>query len=226
MIEPATLAAAEAVFPFLRDLASPLRGEVSRVAQHVHLEAGTPICLEGDRCRLLPLVLRGAGRVYRVSETGRALTLYRIESGESCILTMSCVLSALPFPAFAEAETDVEALAVPANAFRAWFDASPAWRHYVFDMLARRFADVVELVGAVAFRRVDERLAAHLLGVKDEAGRVARTHEALAADLGSSREVVSRVLKDFERDGLVGLGRGAVEVQDAGGLGQRAGRSR
>jgi CRP/FNR family transcriptional regulator len=223
MIEPSTLAAAEAVFPFLRDLDPALREEVGRASQHVRLDAGTPICLEGDRCRLLPLVLSGAGRVYRVSETGRALTLYRIESGESCILTMSCVLSALPFPAFAEAETDVEALVVPADAFRVWFDASPAWRRYVFDLLARRFADVVELVGAVAFRRVDERLAAHLLDVQDEAGRVARTHEALAEDLGTSREVVSRVLKEFEHEGLVGLGRGEVAVLEAGGLARRAG---
>ena len=164
---------------------------------------------------------RGGAGVPR-ERAGRALTLYRIEPGESCILTASCVLSARPFPAFAEAETDVDALAVPADAFRQWFEASPPWRRYVFDLLARRFADVVELVEAVAFRRVDERLAAHLLAEGDAEGRIARTHEALASDLGTSREVVSRVLKEFEREGLVALGRGEVVVRAAEGLARRA----
>lgn len=212
----------ENVFPFLAEVDPTLREEVGREARYLRLEAGTPICLEGDVCRHLPLVLRGAGRVYRISEAGRVLTLYRIEPGESCILTMSCLLSAQPFPAFAEAETDMEVLAAPAEAFRVWFEASPAWRGYVFDLLARRFADVIELVGAVAFRRVDERLAAHLLAVKDEDERVAQTHESLAADLGTSREVVSRLLKEFEREGLVVLGRGEVVVREAAGLARRA----
>jgi len=209
-------------FPFLAGVSPVLREAFNREVHSLHLEAGAAICLEGDLCHHLPLVVRGTGRVYRIGETGRALTLYRIEPGESCILTASCVLSARPFPAFAEAETDLEALAVPADAFRAWFDASPAWRGYVFDLLARRFADVVELVDAVTFQRVDERLAAHLLAERDEAGCVARTHEALAADLGTSREVVSRVLKEFEHETLVALGRGEVVVCDAAGLARRA----
>ncbi|MEM1043776.1 MAG: Crp/Fnr family transcriptional regulator [Bacteroidota bacterium] len=208
-------------FPFLSEATPTFRDAFVQTARPLHLDAGSPICLEGDLCRHLPLVVRGTGRVYRISETGRALTLYRVEPGESCILTASCVLSARPFPAFAEAETDVEAFAVPAEAFRAWFDASPAWRGYVFDLLARRFADVVELVEAVAFQRVDERLAAHLLTEQNAAGHVVRTHEALAADLGTSREVVSRVLKEFERQGLVTLNRGRVLLDDAAGLAHR-----
>lgn len=220
MTEP--LANAENAFPFLAEVAPALRRELERAARPLHLEAGAPICLEGELCRHLPLVVRGAGRVYRISETGRVLTLYRIEPGESCILTMSCLLSARPFPAFAEAETDMDVLAAPADAFRAWFETSPVWRRYVFDLLARRFADVIELVGDVAFRRVDERLAAYLLAAKDREGRVAQTHESLAADLGTSREVVSRVLKEFEREGLVALGRGEVVIREPGGLARRA----
>ncbi len=208
-------------FPFLSEVAPAIQESFRREARVLHLEAGAPICLEGDRCRHLPLVVHGTGRVYRLSPAGRTLTLYRISPGESCILTASCVLSARPFPAFAEAETDLEALAVPADAFRAWFAASPAWRGYVFDLLARRFADVVELVEAVAFQRVDERLAAHLLAEQDTSGRVSRTHEALAADLGTSREVVSRVLKEFEHEGLVTLNRGSVVIGDAAGLARR-----
>ena len=222
MSERLPYAALEKAFPFLAEVDPALREEIGREVRHLQLDAGTPICLEGDMCRHLPLVLRGAGRVYRISETGRVLTLYRIEPGESCILTMSCMLSAQPFPAFAEAETDMEVLAAPAEAFRVWFETSPVWRSYVFDLLARRFADVIELVGAVAFRRVDERLAAHLLAVKDEEERVAQTHESLAEDLGTSREVVSRLLKEFEREGLVTLGRGEVVVREAASLARRA----
>lgn len=212
------LDAARDAFPFLAHLSDGTREAFETAARAIHLPAGAAICLEGDRCQALPLVLSGEARVYRTSPAGRALTLYRIEPGESCILTASCLLSDRPFPAFAETETEVEALLVPADLFvRSFAEAAPL-REHVFGLLVRRLADVIELVDAVAFQRVDERLAGYLLDHSTEAGRVARTHEALAEALATSREVVSRTLKEFERDGLVTLARGVVTVLDAGGL--------
>jgi CRP/FNR family transcriptional regulator len=197
-------------FPFLAQLDAGLRAAFDAAVRPVRLRPGQAVCSEGDACGMLPLVLSGEARVYRASPEGRSLTLYRIEPGEACILTASCLISRRAFPADAEAVTEIEALAIPAADFRAWHDASPAWRAFVADLMARRFAEVVGLVESVAFQRLDERLAADLLA----AGPVVRrTHEALADDLGSAREVVSRILKEWEREGLVALGRGVVEVR-------------
>ncbi|GAB5536736.1 MAG: Crp/Fnr family transcriptional regulator [Rubricoccaceae bacterium] len=213
-----SIESAQAVFPFLARLTVEQRRVFEHSAQQVRLDPGAHICLEGELCQGLPLVLSGEARVYRTSSSGRALTLYRIEPGESCILTASCLLSGLPFPAFAEAETQVEALLVPARAFTEAFQAIEPWREHIFELLARRLASVIELVDAVAFQRVDERLASHLVDQVDAEGRVARTHEMLAEALGTSREVVSRALKEFERRGLVTLTRGEVTLTDVNGL--------
>lgn len=206
------------LFPFVGALAPEERATFDEAVRPVHLDPGALICLEGDRCQTLPLVLSGEARVYRTSPAGRALTLYRIEPGESCILTASCLLSDRDFPAFAEAETAVDALLVPADVFVWLFARAAPLREHVFSLLARRLGDVIELVDAVAFQRVDVRLAAHLLAQADETARVTRTHEALADALGTSREVVSRALKEFERRDLVALSRGQVTLLDAAGL--------
>ncbi len=196
-------------FPFLRELSAEHKAAFDAHARPVTLRPGDRVCSEGDACQMLPLVVSGEARVYRASPEGRTLTLYRIEPGEACILTASCLISHRAFPADAEAVSTVEALAVPAREFRAWHDASPVWRTFVADLMARRFAEVVGLVEAVAFHRVDERLAAMLLELGPVVGR---THESLADDLGTAREVVSRILKEWEREGWVSLARGAVSV--------------
>lgn len=172
--------------------------------------------MEGNACAHLPLILAGNARVYKLSDEGRPITLYRIPPGESCILTASCILSDRAFPAFAEAETDVEALVIPSALFREWFGQFDAWRTYVLDLLSRRLATMIELVEEVAFHRVDERLAAYLLDAG--APEIVRTHEQIAADLGTSREVVSRILKDFEHHGWVALARGMIHLHDAAAL--------
>lgn len=205
-------------FPFADALTASDRADLERLLRPARLRPGDPICLEGDHCQALPFVVRGEARVLRTSPAGRVLTLYTIAPGESCILTASCLLSGRPFPAYAEAETDVEAALLPADAFVEAFGRLPPLREHVFGLLAARFADVIELVDAVAFQRLDARLAAHLLDQADGGGRIPRTHEALAEALGTSREVVSRTLKEFERRGHVALGRGEVVVRDAPAL--------
>lgn len=213
-------------FPFLHDAPHGVQTAFAAEVRRRHLSSGQFICMEGDACGVLPLVLSGSARVYKSGETGRELTLYRIERGESCILTVSCIVGDRPFPAFAVAETDVVALLIPAATFRRWVLTEETWRGYAFDLLARRLSDVIETVEEVAFRRLDERVAAHLLGQASiGAGEdlyVETTHEAVATELGSSREVVSRVLKEFEREGLVVLARGVIHITDTPGLRRKA----
>jgi len=214
-------------FPALRSIVSVLRSET----QPVTLDAGQYICMEGNACQSLALVRKGRARVYKMGATGREITLYRVAPGESCILTTSCILGDRAFPAFAVAETSIEARVVPAATVRTWMEDYAAWRTYVFQLMAGRLGTVIATLEEVAFRSLDARLAAVLLDRAegnraegdDTGGRsVKTTHEELAADLGTAREVVSRLLKDLEHDGHVRLRRGAVEIRDEAALSRQS----
>jgi len=209
-------------FPSLAEMKETIREET----QPVELASGAFICMDGNMCQSLALVMEGRARVYKMSEQGREITLYRVEPGESCILTASCILSNRPFPAFAVADTGVRARLVSASTVRRWMNREPVWRRYVFDLVAGRLDTVIATLEEVAFRRLDTRLARLLLEESEtEDGRrtLRATHKRLAADLGSAREVVSRLLKDFEQEGLVNLERSLVRIVDPVGL-RRAGR--
>jgi CRP/FNR family transcriptional regulator, anaerobic regulatory protein len=217
-------------FPALRSMASVLRSET----QPVTLDAGQHICMEGNACQSLALVTKGRARVYKMGATGREITLYRVAPGESCILTTSCILGDRAFPAFAVAETPIEARVVPAATVRTWMEEYAAWRTYVFQLMAGRLGTVIATLEEVAFRSLDTRLAAVLLnraeGNRAEGNEtgdqsVKTTHEELAADLGTAREVVSRLLKDLEHDGHVRLRRGAVEIRDEAALDRQSRRA-
>jgi CRP/FNR family transcriptional regulator len=206
-------------FPFLRDCDKEIFSGFLRQATLMHLKKGAFICHEGSECSHLALVLSGTARVYKLGASGREITLYRIGSGESCILTASCIISQLSFPAFALCEEEVEALVIPAASIRQWMDESVAWRKYLFGMVAQRMANIISVIEEVAFRRMDQRIADLLLERSGGApGLIKTTHQEIASDLGTSREVVSRILKDFEGSGLIRVARGVVELLDADGL--------
>ncbi len=212
------------VFPFLHNAEPDFIRHFFQRASKVSLPEGSLICNEGTECGSLPLLLEGRARVYKLSETGREITLYRLGVGESCILTASCILSDVPFPAFAVSETPIEAVAVPVTDVNSWMGESAAWREYLFGLISGRFADVISMVEEVAFRRVDRRIAALLLKRSIEGGNnvIAVTHQEIASDLGSSREVVSRILKDFETASHIEVSRGHVRVLDHHWLRQKS----
>ena len=187
--------------------------EFSASATAVSLAAGQTICNQGGSCSQLALVTAGSARVYKLAESGREITLYRVEPGECCILTASCMLSERAFPANAEVETDLKAVTVPANCVMAWMTGSEVWRQFLWSLLASRLGDVIGLVEEVAFRRMDERLADYLAAHAEQHGTILHaTHSQIAADLGTSREVVSRILKDLEQRGLLCLSRGRIDI--------------
>ena len=197
--------------------------KLAAAALAVTLPAGQTICRQGDRCSQLALVTAGSARVFKLAESGREITLYRVEPGECCILTASCMLSGLAFPAGATAETDLEAVVIAADCVTAWMTDSEVWRHFLWSLLATRLGDVISLVEEVAFRRMDQRLADYLQSHADQRGAILNTtHSQIAADLGTSREVVSRMLKDLEQRGLLKLSRGRVEILSPGQLGEAA----
>ena len=212
----------DAHIPVLANACPALRADFDRYAQVHHIPAGAPIAWQGDACDQLAIVLAGTVRVYKVGESGREITLYRIEETESCVLTASCILSRTQFPALAVAETDVEAVLIPAYVLRDWVARYEPWRDYVFDMMSQRLADVIATVEEVAFRRMDARIAEFLAGLGENGATIPITHQEIASELGTAREVVSRILKDLERGGLIALSRGAVTLLDVDGLDARA----
>ncbi len=207
------------VFPFLEHADAALREAFFSHAQLMRIPGGKHMCFQGQRCEHLALMLAGRVRVYKTGEEGREITMYRIEGGDSCILSAACILSQRAFPAHAVTETEVEAVAIASDVFRRWSNDHSVWRQHIFAQLVRRLVDVIDVLEDVTFQRLDVRLATYLLAVADEAsGRISKTHQAIAADLGSSREVVSRLLKDLERHRLVSLSRGSIALENHAGL--------
>ena len=208
---PTTQKRTEALFPFLRKLAPELHRELFQSASFARIPADHPVCLEGAFCPHLALILSGSARVYKLGESGRDITLYRVEPGQSCILTASCILSDSAFPAFAECEERTEAVLLPSARVRDWAARSETFRHYLFGLIG--------VLEEVVFRRLDQRLAAYLQERGSRAAqRIETTHQEIASDLGSSREVISRLLKELEGRGLIRTARGVIQVLDAAGL--------
>jgi CRP/FNR family transcriptional regulator len=182
-------------------------------AQIVKLEQGRFVFHAGDMCEAFLLLLDGEVRVQLTSAGGREITLYRIGRGGSCILTTSCLLSNENYPAEAIAESDVEALAIPISSFQDALEESQWFRRFVFDGFSMRLTSVIQKIEHIAFTSIDARLAAVLLEL-DRKGVQKVTHQNIAVELGTAREVVSRHLKRFESHGWVQLGRGNVTLVD------------
>ncbi len=181
-------------------------------SQILRAHAGAVLFDEDSPCQAFPLLVQGTIRVSKTGANGRELQLYRVVPGEACILTSSCLLGQVAYRARGVADSDVVAVALPPAVFTALLAEHEPFRRYVFGLFAERMAELMALVEAVAFQRLDQRLAALLLGK----GRIVRTtHQALADELGSVREIVSRLLKSFAERGLVSLSREQVEIVDA-----------
>ncbi len=205
-------------YPVINEAGSEFREQINQYAILKKIPAGESIFLENDTCSYFALMLSGRVRVFKEGENGREVTLYRFEKGESCILTMSCILSDSLYPAIAVAEEDSEAFLIPARVFREWISRFDAWRKYVFEILAKRLSTVIMVVEEVAFRRVDSRIAELLMNKTDKQGTIHLTHQQIASEIGSSREVVTRLLKDFEHEKLISLSRGIITILNKEGL--------
>ena len=199
--------------PALAGADEELREQLFGAARLVHLDRDRFVFRAGDLCGAFLILLDGDIRVQITAANGRELTLYRIGPGGSCILTTSCLLSSEHYPAEAIAESDIEAVAIGAASFQAALEHSEAFRRYVFDGFSSRLTNVIRRIEQTVFTSIDARLAAALLRLDEESNpRV--THQEIAVELGTAREVVSRHLKRFEAEGWVSLGRGSIAVTD------------
>ncbi|MEZ5958210.1 MAG: Crp/Fnr family transcriptional regulator [Hyphomonadaceae bacterium] len=175
-----------------------------------------------DPCQGFITLRRGTIRVALSSAGGREIVLYRVRPGEICLQTFSCLLENKHYAAEGVAEDEVEALLVPPRAFERLMAENESFRSAVLGSVAARFSDFEQVVETLAFTGLDARVASALLRLADAAGIVTATHEALAAEIGSAREAVSRQLGLFARQGLVALARGRVEIKSRDGLSRLA----
>lgn len=213
-------------FSFYQRLPKADQAAVLGSARAVSLPAGSDFYCEGDVVPQFALVGLGSIRVFKVGVTGREITLYHVQEGETCLINMLCVFLERPASANARAEAPVEAVVLPAAQFRELARRSDAVRTFVFEAMAARLIDVMTVTAEVAFRKMDERLADHLERRFDLRGQprteIIVTHEEIAAELGTAREVVSRLLKELERSGAVSLSRGHIQLRDVRILGEAA----
>ena len=183
---------------------------IARHGQVMSAPAGTEIFRAGDPCNHFVIVLSGSVRVQYLDQNGNEIVLYRVLEGETCILTTSCLLGQARYPAQGIAEEQLQAALVPMKIFQKALAHEPV-RNYVFNTLGKRLADLMVLIEEVAFRRMDGRLAHYLLKHGDV---VRATHQEIAVELGSAREVISRLLKDFERKGWIAMQRRRIDILD------------
>lgn len=211
-------------FPALAELDPASAVLLTGAAREVMLPAQTPVFSEGSPCQNYLLVLEGSVCVRKTSDTGREIVLYRVEKGQACVLTTSCLMAREDYSAEAYTETQVRAISLPAATFRALLARSEVFRDFVFQVYGTRLSDLLMLIEEVAFSRIDMRLAHFLVQQADSSGEIRATHQSLAAELGTAREVISRQLKEFERRNWVELHRGSLIVKDRDALSAMAGR--
>ena len=203
------------IYPVLRELPSELLARVEEASEPIRAPAGRHLFAEGIPCTHYPFLLEGSIRASKSSPEGHEILLYRLNPGESCVMTVVALLGDGFYPATGTAETKLLLYGIPQRLFLEMVLESPAFRIFVFDFLSRRLAHLMTLVDDVAFRRVDQRLASRLIRGRQP---VVSTHQMLADDLGTSREVVSRILEAFQRSGMVRLGRRQIEIVDRDAL--------
>ncbi len=191
-------------------------------AKRITSPAGTRLFGPDTPAKNLLLLISGTVRVQQLSDAGREIVLYRVHAGEGCILTAACLMAHQDYSAEGIAETDIEAIVIPQDAFDELMAGSADFRALVFKSYSDRITDLLYVIEEVAFKRMDIRLAEKLLELRDNSNNVRLTHNQLSVELGTAREVISLQLEEFQRREWVSLGRGNVSVKNPIALQQLA----
>ena len=209
-------------FPGLAGISDEVSELLDKQARQITLPKRAVIFGPGNPAENLLLLVSGTVRVQQLSEDGREIVLYRVHSGESCVLTTACLLAFEDYSAEGIAETDIEAIMIPRDAFDALMSMSKGFRAFVFEAYSKRITDLFLVIEEIAFKRMDIRVAQKLLELQDAKSVLRLTHQQLATELGTAREVISRQLKEFERRGWVTLSRGEIKLRDVAAIGRLA----
>jgi len=200
------------LFPGLENLDAEHLATARGAIRFAQLASGGVAYHQGWECPNYVMCIEGTTRVFKSSGLGREILIYKVGPGETCVLTTSCLLVGGTFPAESVAETPARLACLPAKTFHSLMTDSPPFRQFVLDDYGHLLASMISLIDEVTFRGLDERLARRLLAEADAEGTVTKTHQQLALDLGSVREVVSRYLGEWERAGWIRTTRGKIEI--------------
>ncbi len=214
-----------AIFPQLSEAGEPWLSTLLDQAEPIMLPASSLVFRHGLPCQGFVLLLSGSVSVTMVTEKGRQVALYRVLPGETCMLTVSCLMSGEPYPAQGMTESETSALILDSGQYQEALDRSREFRRFVLGGLGHRLAGLMRRIDEVAYGDIDELLAGALLRAAGDSARAQLTHEALAVEIGTAREVVSRHLKRFENTGWIRLQRGSIDLVDARALSKLAGIS-
>jgi len=203
-------------FPFAKHLSQQEEEELCDKTRPVKYPKGALLQTPGEKCLGILQILSGELRVYMVSEEGREITLYRLSDGDSCILSASCILEAITFDVFIEAESDVSLLQIPTAEFQNLASKNIYVEAFAYKLTTQRFSEVMWAMQQILFMSFDKRLAIFLIdeSVKTKNENVLLSHEQIAKYMGSAREVVSRMLKYFAQEGIVKLSRKNIQILD------------
>ena len=197
-------------FSFFSDLDKDSQTELLENAKPVTMPAGMTLFSQGDTCHDILFLTKGSVRVYRRHVSGAEITLYFLEPGEQCNVNITSSLSELPAVGTAVSESEIEGYMVPSAIVKKIFMNDVHYQQFVFGLYDLRLTALAEMVEDVRFKKLDHRLLDWLHDQKDNP--IKTTHEQIASHLGSSREVISRLLKEFEHKNLVELSRGSIKI--------------
>ena len=210
------------LFQGTRQLPRTVRDRLLAVARIVRAKRGDQIFEPGRSPDGLLLLVSGRIRVSQMSESGREIVLYRVEAGQSCVLTTACMLAEEAYGAEGLAETDIEAVSLPKAEFDRLASEEPTFRTFVFNAYSKRLIDLLRVIDDVAFGKMDVRLAQRLMSLAGTGHMIETTHQELAVELGTAREVISRILNDFQKRDFITQSRGRIELSNLAGLARLA----
>ncbi len=208
------------IYPELAKISDPLWLETIEQAKSMIVGPDTTLFSGSATCNNFMLILEGTIRIYQTASDGREITLYRVEAGDLCILSLNSLLKKKSFNAIAVTESPVKALALSSDNFKNMMNSSQMFREYVVNILTERLCETIYMVQDTAFNHLNMRLACMLgsLFERNKGNALKVTHQEIAFELGTTREVISRILKDFERQNCVTLSRGQIKLASADGL--------
>lgn len=203
----------EQLFPVLDRLPASVRQALYDSGQIIELPPSQMLMQQNQQCQFIPLVMKGTLRVYKLSPNGREMTLYRVGAGDTCLVSIACHLRGEDFPALAQVEERTTLFMVPTALYNDVLDRQPVWKDFLIMTMYDHLVETMETLEAVTFDRTDHRLALWLLTRTEHGpGLIHTTHEAIAVELGTVREVVSRLLGELKSQGAVDLSRGKIKI--------------
>lgn len=214
MTSPEHIQKLDELFPSLVSLPEQDRRQFFSSGQVVVLPKEQMLMQQNQQCQFIPLVISGVLRVFKISPNGREMTLYRIGPGETCLVSIACQLQGDDFPALAQIDEQAQLFMLPTSVYHILLEKHLPWKDFLITSIYGHLTEVMQTLEAVAFDRMDDRLIRWLLEKADEKpGILNYTHEAIAVELGTVREVVSRLLGELKNKGAITLGREKIEIK-------------